>query len=175
MPKSRDQKEAIVQEIADKFGRMKSAVFTKISGYTMDDANALRAEAKKGGMEVFIAKKTLLDLAAKSAGLEGIDLRHMEGSVLTVVGYEDEVGPAKMMAKFVKGRETMSFVGGILENKGIEASMVTSLSKLPGKQELLGQLVGTLNAPISGFVNVLAGNLRGLVNVLNAVKDKKPA
>jgi large subunit ribosomal protein L10 len=80
-----------------------------------------------------------------------------------------------MMAKFVKGRETMSFVGGILENKGIEPSMVTSLSKLPGKQELLGQLVGTLNAPISGFVNVLAGNLRGLVNVLNAVKDKKPA
>ena len=50
---------------------------------------------------------------------------------------------------------------------------MNALAKLPSKEELLGQLVGTLNAPISGFVNVLAGNLRGLVTVLQAVADKK--
>ncbi|EKE18810.1 MAG: hypothetical protein ACD_9C00226G0001, partial [uncultured bacterium] len=50
---------------------------------------------------------------------------------------------------------------------------VKALAKIPSKEQLLGQLVGTLNAPISGFVNVLAGNLRGLVQVLNAVKEQK--
>jgi len=174
MPKSRDQKAIIISELAEKFGKMKSAVFTKIDGFTMDDANLLRAKAKEGNMEVFVAKKTLLDLAAKQAGLT-VDLRHLEGSVLTMVGYADEVTPAKTMAKFLKDREKMSVLGGVLEQKAIDAKMVIALSKLPGKQELLQKMVGSLNAPISGFVNVLAGNLRGLVNVLNAVKDKKTA
>ena len=61
----------------------------------------------------------------------------------------------------------------MLEGAFISAEKVEALAKLPGKKQLLGQLVGTLNAPISGFVNVLAGNLRGLVNILNAVKEKK--
>src|SRR3989344_5537658 len=57
--------------------------------------------------------------------------------------------------------------------KYIDTVKVTELSQLPNKQQMLGQLVGTLNAPISGFVNVLAGNLRGLVNVLNGIKESK--
>lgn len=175
MPKSRDQKAQTISDIAEKFGKMKSAVFTKISGFTMDDANLLRAKAKEGNMDVFVAKKTLLDLAAKQAGLTTVDLRNLEGSVLTMIGYGDEVTPAKTMTKFLKDRETMSVLGGVLEAKAIDAKMVVALSKLPGKQELLSKMVGSLNAPVSGFVNVLAGNLRGLVNVLNAVKDKKPA
>lgn len=173
MPKTREQKEQIVAEVADKFTRMKAAVFTKISGYTMDDANHLREEARKNGMDVFVAKKSLLDRAAKAAKVEGLDPRTFEGSVLTVVGFEDEVTPAKTMTKFLKDREAMAILSGVLDGKLIDASMVKSLAKLPGKQELLAKLVGTLNAPVSGFVNVLAGNLRGFVNVLNAIKDKK--
>ncbi len=63
----------------------------------------------------------------------------------------------------------------MLEGAFIDGAKVNALSKLPSKQQLLGQLVGTLNAPVSGFVNVLAGNIRGFVTVLNAIKDQKPA
>jgi large subunit ribosomal protein L10 len=65
--------------------------------------------------------------------------------------------------------------GGVLEGKFIDAAMVKSLAGLPSKKELLSKMVGSLNAPISGFVNVNAAILRGLYNVLNAYKDKKPA
>lgn len=175
MAKTRQQKETTVAELTDIFQRAKSAVFTGINGYTMEDANNLRALSKQADMSVFVAKKTLLNLAVKSANIEGLSPRELEGSILTMVGFSDEVAPAKTMAKFLKDREKMTLLGGVLEGKAIDAAMVKSLSKLPSKQQLLGHLVGTLNAPVSGFVNVLAGNLRGLVTVLSAVKDKKTA
>lgn len=173
MAKTRQQKETTVAELTDIFRRAKSAVFTSINGYTMKDANNLRALSKKEDMSVFVAKKTLLNLAVKSANIDGLSPRELEGSILTMVGFSDEVAPAKTMAKFLKDREKMALLGGVLEGKFIDAGMVKSLSKLPTKHQLLWSLVGTLNTPISGFVNVLAGNLRGLVTVLNAIKESK--
>lgn len=174
MSKTREQKEAIVAELADKLGRMKSAVFTSVSGYTMTDADMLRTKGREQGIELMVAKKTLLKRALQEKGIE-MDVTALEGSVLATVGFQDEVSAAKLMADFLKGREAMAILGGILEGKSVDASSIKTLASLPSKQQLLGQLVGTLNAPISGFVNVLAGNLRGLVTVLNAVKDQKGA
>lgn len=64
-------------------------------------------------------------------------------------------------------------LGGILEGKFVDAAAVKTLAKLPGKQELLAKMVGSLNAPLSGFVNVLAGNLRSFVYALNAIAKSK--
>jgi len=82
----------------------------------------------------------------------------------------------KVLGNFRKDkvRETkIFFLGGLLEGKLISKEQVEALSKLPSKQELYAKLVGSLNAPISGFVNVLGGNLRGLVTVLKAISEKK--
>ena len=67
----------------------------------------------------------------------------------------------------------IDFLGGILENKFINATQVADLAKLPSKQELYAKIVGSINAPVSGFVNALAGNLKNLVYALSAIKDKK--
>ncbi len=144
----------------------------------MEDADKLRAQAALQDVEVFITKRTLLELAAKEAGIEGMKADGLEGSILTAVGYSDEVSAAKVLKEFAKSKQTkdknaMKLVAGILEGKLMNTEEVTRLADLPSKQQLLGQLVGTLNAPISGFVNVLAGNLRGLVTVLGAIKEKK--
>lgn len=173
MPKTRAQKEQQVSEAAEKFTRMKAAVFAQVGGFTMDDADALRAKAREGGMSTFVMKKTLLTRAMQQAKIEGVDAKTFDGSILTVIGFEDEVSPAKTLADFTKKHESLTILSGILEKKLIDAAMVKSLSKLGSKQQLLGQLVGTLNAPVSGFVHVLAGNLRGLVTVLNAIKEAK--
>lgn len=175
MAKSRQQKETEVAELTDLFRRAKSAVFVSIAGYTMEDANKLRDQAKKNDMAVFVAKKSLLSLAAQAANIDGASLRDLHGSILTMVSFSDEVTAAKTIAKFLKDREAMSIAGGLLEGKRVDEAVVKSLAKLPSKQELLAKLVGSLNAPVSGLVNVLAGNLRGLVTVLSAVKDKKAA
>lgn len=173
MPKTRAQKAEIVTKLADQFARMKAVAFSSVTGYTMPQADALRKKAKEANVDVFIAKKTLLKLAAEQAGLPQLTDDMLDGSVLTAVAYGDEVSAAKLLKELTKENDKMSLLGGLLEGKLVDADGVKRLAALPSKQQLLGQLVGTLNAPVSGFVNVLAGNIRGLVTVLNAVKEKK--
>jgi len=173
MAKTKEQKEQIVADLTDKLQKSKSAVFTQVSGFTMDDANELRKEAKENDLEVMIAKKTLLEIAVKNAGVKGLNPRELEGSILTTFGYSDEIAPARVMAKFAKGREGLVMLAGVLEGEGVDAAMVKSLSALPSKEELLAKLVGSINAPVSGFVGVLNANLRNLVGVINAIKESK--
>ena len=121
-------------------------------------------------------KKTLLEKAFKDSKIEDLKTREYEGKVAAIFSYEDEVASAKILGEFRKDKEKQDkifFLGGILENKLLSKDQVEALSLLPSKQELYTKMVGSLNAPISGFVNVLAGNLRGLVTVLKAVSEKK--
>ena len=121
-----------------------------------------------------VAKKTLMNLAFAEAKIENLSIKDFEGRVAVVFGYEDEVAPAKIVGEFKKThKDNIDFLGGILENKYLNKEEVSALSKLPSKQELYAKIVGSLNAPVSGFVNVLAGNLRGLVTVLKAIEEKK--
>lgn len=175
MPKTRAQKAEIVTKVADRFKSMKAVAFSSVSGYTMAQADALRAKAREANVEVFVTKKTLLKLAAKEAGLPALSEDILQGSVLTAVAYDDEVSAAKLLKEIAKENEAMQLLGGILEGNVIDAAGAKRLAALPSKHQLLGQLVGTLNAPVSGFVNVLAGNIRGLVTVMAAIKDKKTA
>lgn len=173
MPKTRKEKEQIVDDLAKQLGSIKSGAIASVSGYTMTDADGLRDKGKEAGVTFSITKKTLLKLAVEKAGIEGFDSKKLEGSVLFAFGNEDEVAAARLMNDLVKEKEGMNILAGVLEGKAIDADAVINLASLPGKQELLAMLVGTINAPISGFVNVLAGNLRGLLNTLNAIKEQK--
>jgi len=172
MPKSKQQKQEIVDALAEKLGRMKSVVFTAVSGYTMSDADALRAKGHAENVDFLVTKKTLLERALEKHNLT-LTKDIVDGSILTAISYVDEVAPAKIIKTFSKGREGFDMVAGILEGKFMDGASMKQLADLPSKQELLASLVGSLNAPASGFVNVLAGNLRGLVRVLSAIQETK--
>jgi large subunit ribosomal protein L10 len=106
--------------------------------------------------------------------MNDLDTKTFDGKLAVIFSYRDEVSPAKVIDTFRKDKEDkIFFLGGIMEGKLLSQSEVETLAKLPTKQELLSKLVGSLNAPISGFVNVLAGNLRGLVTVLKAIEEQK--
>lgn len=176
MPKSREQKRTILKELSDKVAKAKSIIFTKYSGLTVKDNEALRLKLRKENSEYYVAKKTLFSLALKDKQIADLDVKKFDGQVAAVFGYEDEVAPAKIVAEFRKDKEKESkieFIGGILENKYINAVEVSNLAKLPSKNELYAKIVGSINAPVSGFVNALAGNLRNLVGVLKAIGEKK--
>ena len=172
MAKTKQQKEQTLSVLIDSLKNAKATVFTNFQGLKVSESEELRDICRKQNITYVASKKTLLKKALEKAGYE-IDAGSFQGGVATVFGMEDEVAPAQIIAAFAKKHNVVRIFGGILEGKFIEASKVEMLSRLPSKQQLLGQLVGTLNAPISGLVNVLAGNLRGLVNVLNGIKDKK--
>ena len=175
MAKSKQQKELTLGQLTEQLGAAKSVVFADFRGLTVKEATEFRNKARKEDIKVLVAKKTLMRLAFDKAGYEGVDPSKLEGSLVMITGMSDEVAPAKLAADYGKDHEALKIVAGVLERKLVDAAAIKALAKLPSKQELLAKLVGTLNAPVSGLVNVLAGNLRGLVNVLNAVKDQKAA
>jgi len=175
MPKTKLQKQEILRDLANKINKAKSVVFAKFDGLEVKDNEDLRKKLRQAGSEYYVAKKTLINLAFKeNKDMPKIDVDQFDGKIAAVFGYEDEVAPAKMIAEFQKDHEeVIDFVGGILENRFISADEVSALSKLPSRDELYAKIVGSINAPVSGFVNALAGNLRNLVYVLKAVEEKK--
>jgi large subunit ribosomal protein L10 len=172
MPKTRLQKEATVTQLSDDLKRMKGLVFADFQGLNALEVEELRTKCIKAGMRYTVAKKTLLKLALKNAGLD-IDPKLVLGSLATVLNFEDEVTAAKTVADFAKTHEAMKILGGVLESKLVDAKTVVALAKLPSRNELIAKALGSIKAPISGFVNVLAGNLRGLVQVLNQIEKSK--
>lgn len=176
MPKTKEQKITILKELSDKISKAKSIIFTSYSGLTVKDNEDLRSKLRQENNEYYVAKKTLFGLALKDKAIAGLDVKKFVGQVAAIFGYNDEVSPAKIVGQFKKEKDKegkIEFIGGILENKFLDAGEVASLSKLPSKQELYAKIVGSINAPVSGLVNVLAGNIRNLVQVLKAVGEKK--
>lgn len=169
---TKEQKKSIVKDLAEKLKNSKAVVFSDYKGLPVKDMMALRRELKKEGVDLKVAKKTLIKLALKDAGFE-IDAKKFEGQLALAISAEDEVVAAKIIAKTAKANENIKMVGGILGTKELSASEVKALSLIPSKQELLAKLVGSINAPVSGFVNTLAGNVRGLIQVLKAVSEVK--
>lgn len=176
MPKTKIQKQEDLRSLEVKIKEAKSIVFAAYNALGVKETEELRNQLRKEDGEMVIAKKTLLNLALKAAEIEGANAKGFEGQVAVLFSNTDEVAAAKLLKEFKKAnKDKVDFAGGILEGKFITKEGVTALADLPSKQQLLAQLVGTINAPVSGFVNVLAGNLRGLVNVMNAIKDSKGA
>lgn len=172
MPKSRKQKEVGIESLVSGLKNAKASVFANFQGLKVSESEELRKKCRAEKVTVLATKKTLLRRALEDSGITGVDPKVYTGGVAVFMG-NDEVTAAKVVDTFAKSHDIVALFGGVLEGKYMEASQVKALAALPGKQELLGQLVGTLNAPVSGFVNVLAGNLRGLVSVLNNIKEAK--
>lgn len=176
MAKTKIQKQEILRDLKEKSKKAKSIIFATFNQLGVKDNEELRKKLREEGGEFYVAKKTLLDLALKDKEIEGLNARKFEGKVAAVFGYEDEVSPAKIIDKFRADKEKenkIDFAGGILEGRFISAEEARALSKIPSRQELYARLVGSINAPVSGFVNALAGNLRNLVYVLKAIEEKK--
>jgi large subunit ribosomal protein L10 len=174
MPKTKAQKKEILKELDEKIKKSKSVAFVSFNGLTVKETSVLRKELRTANGEYYVAKKTLVDLAFKDSGIADLNVRELEGQMATIFSFVDEVAPIKIIDLFKKDKEgKIEFLGGILENKFLNQVQMSALAKLPGKQELYAQIVGSLNAPISGFVNALAGNLKNLVYVLKAIETSK--
>ncbi|MFA6376905.1 MAG: 50S ribosomal protein L10 [Candidatus Paceibacterota bacterium] len=171
MPISKAKKEEIVKELGEKLGRQKAVVFADFTGLKVKDLGTLKTSLRKQNAEFKVAKKTLMKVAFKEKGID-TDPKTLAGEIALVMGYGDEVAPAKLVYEFSKTNQNIKILGGLLENKMLSIEQVMSLAKLPSKLELHAKLVGTLSSPTRNFVGVLQGNLRGLVTVLSKIKKE---
>ena len=173
MAKTKAQKKEVLDTLKEKMGDMKSAVFVNFSGIPVKEIDQLRNSCKDENIEYAVTKKTLLKKVLTDSGLEGSSVDNFEGEIATIIGFEDEVAPARLVSKFAKDHGNMKIVGGVLEGALIDESKVSALAKLPSREELLAKAVGSIASPLSGMLNVLQGNIRKFVYVISAIKDNK--
>lgn len=172
MAKSRVKKEELIDRLDQQLKDAKSAVLVDYKGLKVSETEELRKALRAKGADFNVTKNTLVKIALKKHGIE-FDEAIFKKPVAIAFAMEDEIAPAKEIDLFAKKHEAIEILGGILENKMIDGAMVKRLALLPSREELLAKAVGSIAAPLSGMVNVLAGNIRGLVNVLNSYKEKK--
>ena len=153
---------ATVNLLKTKLAQAKSVVTADASGLSVNLQRELRQAVKLAGGELIVVKNNLLKLAL---GVKEL----LPGPTITLLAYGDEIAPIKALAEFAKAHELPKIEAGFLAKEPLTKEQVEELAQLPTKVELLAKTVSTLNAPITGFVNVLGGNLRKLVYVLSAI------
>ncbi len=171
MPKSKSEKEVIVQEIKEKFTNSQAAVLADYRRLNVAEATKLRRRLREAGCEFRVAKNTLASLAASQVGLEELK-PYLEGQVAIAFG-TDPVAPAKILSEFIREIKKMEIKAGVLEGKVIDAKGVKALADLPSREVLLAKVLGGMQAPLYGFAGVLQGTLRSLVYTLEAVRKAR--
>ena len=172
MPLSKEQKQKALEALKDKIAKQKAMFFVDFSGLKVKDMSGLRKKIRGVEAEFKVAKKTLMGLALKDAKIE-VDSKKMQGEIALVLSYKDEASPAKLIWETAKVNQNLKILGGFMNNKLMTKEEVEFLAQLPGRDELLAKLVGSIASPMSGFINVLQGNIKGLVQVLNQISKTK--
>ena len=172
---SRSAKESAVDTLSGELGRIKLAVMTDYRGLTVREIEDLRDALRKEGITYRVTKNTLLRLAAsKNSNLADIDPATFSGPMALAMGFDDEVAPARVIFQYAKAHDALEIVGAITgDGIVLDAAQVKALATLPTKEQLLAQVVGTIAAPLSGFVGVMSGNVRSIINLLNALSEAK--
>jgi len=173
MAKTREQKEQTVTELTTAFKASKLAVLTDYRGLNVPAISELRSNLREVGVSYTVAKNTLVKIALAAAEKNVDDTSVFAGPVGIAFG-ADEVEAARIVYEFAKTNDALEILGAIDEDgKVLTKEEVMALAKLPSREQLLGQVVGTIAAPLSGFVRVLNGNVSGLVYALSAIAEKK--
>lgn len=169
---ARPKKEAVVNEVVENLKSSKSVIVTDYKGLNVASVTELRKKLRDAGVEYKVVKNTLAKIATKEAKWEELD-QFLSGPTAIAFGTEDAVSPAKVLVDFAKENEALEIRGGALNGEVISLDKVKSLAEIPPREVLLAKALAGMKSPISGLVNVLSGNLRGLVQVLNQIKEQK--
>lgn len=170
MALTKQEKNDVVAKVADLLSSSKMTVVAKYQGTTVKAIQQLRRDAKGNGTKVQVVKNRLVIKALQQNDtLKGVDTSAITGMLLYAFNSEDEVAPAKALADFAKANPTIEFVGAITpEGKFASADEVKALAALPGKNELIAQVIATLNSPVNDVMSGLSGNLHALLDGVEA-------
>jgi large subunit ribosomal protein L10 len=153
-----------------------AAVFVgEYRGMTVAQSTQLRAKVREAGGELKIAKNTLFAIAMKEAGLETLPESMAAGPNIYALCYGDPVAVAKILNDYATDKTQKAFIlkGGLLGKSALTAAQIQALANLPPKDVLIGQVVRTIAAPLTGLVTVLSGTIRGLVTCLDQIREQK--
>jgi Ribosomal protein L10 len=158
-----EAKKAKVEKLTEIIKNSVSGVLVDYKGINVEEDTKLRKELREAGVNYFVEKNTMLLRAFKECGIEGFE-EALNGTTALAVSNDDQTAPARILGKFAEkaGDEKFNLKAGYIDGEVYDQAGVIALSKIPSKDTLLAQLVGSLQGP-----------LQKLAATLNAVADKK--
>lgn len=166
------QKKEVVKDLSQKIKDAKALVFADYRGLTVEQDTELRRALRKAGVEYKVVKNTLTKIAAKENGLEELE-PFLNSPTAMAFSNDDPVAPAKVLSEYAGKYNKLELKVGVVEGRVIDTTGIKALADLPSREVLISKVLAGFNAPLTGFVNVLNGNIRGLVVALNAIAEKK--
>jgi len=169
-----ENKKKIVEDLKEKFATTKVVIVSDYKGLNVAQMTELRRNLSEANVEFQVVKNTLLTRASKDTDAELLaDV--FKGPSGIALSFDDPVAPAKILTQFAKDNEKLEIKAGVMNGQLMNLDAITALSKLPSREELLGQVLSTMNAVPTGLVRALSDVPRRMVNVLGAIKDQKEA
>ena len=169
-----EQKKQLVAALAADLKESCTGVIVNYKGINVADDTKLRKQLREAGSTYKVVKNTMLKRALDEAGIEGLE-GVLEGTTAIAYNKEDYVVSAKILSEFAEKSKTFELKAGFVDGNALDAAGVKELAALPPKEVLVAKALGGLNAPITGFVTVLNGTLKGLVVAINAIAEKQGA
>lgn len=166
---SRDKKETLVAELAQLFEEAKGTVGAAYTGLSVADLQELRALAREADVVIKVVKNRLVRVAlSQSEKFKAADTSLLTGQLVYAFSSNDEVAPAQVLAKFGKTHPQLQLIAGFGDDgKSLDTATVKALADLPTKDQLRGQLVSVIAAPLTQFLGVANGAQRGFAQVLS--------
>ncbi len=170
---ARPDKAAKVAELTDEFSNSNAAVLTEYRGLTVAELKDLRRSLGEDASYA-VAKNTLTAIAAKDAGVEGLD-DLLSGPTAIAFIKGDVAAVAKKMQDFAKDQPLLVIKGGVMDGKVLDVDMVKRLANLEPREVLLAKLAGAMKASMQGAVSMFAAPLTQAAQLLGALQDKAQA
>jgi large subunit ribosomal protein L10 len=169
---NRDQKAVAIQQIADHIDESHAIFAVDYRGISVPQVAELRAKLREADATFTVVKNSLTERAADQAGAETLKAYLAGPTALTFVR-GDVATAAKAIADYARVTQLLPFKGGLVDGDALDVDQLRSLSRLPSREVLYGQLVGVVASPVSGLVRSLSALVGGLASALGQVRDKK--
>jgi large subunit ribosomal protein L10 len=172
---TREEKAQVVAELKEVMDRASGMYFTDFQGMTVEQTTNLRNELRKAGVTYKVAKNTLIRRALEDTGKLTDPLRKaLVNQTGVAFGFDDPVAPARVLRDFIeKNQDKPSLKLAYLEGTTYPGSQLKTVAALPTKKDVMASIVGSLQAPMSGIVNVLGALQRDIVYIMDAIEKKK--
>jgi len=169
---ARPEKIAEVQAITTSFESAQSIVMADYTGLTVHQMTDFRAQCRAKNIECRVVKNRLAKIAADNAELAVLK-DHLVGPTALIIGPDSQVEPAKLVIEFAKDNEAMKVKGGFVDGEFLEPERVKALSKVPSRDELIAQMMGSINSPLTGIAGTMNGVLSAVARAIDAVAQQK--
>ena len=169
---NRSGKAVIIEAVKARADKASFAVITDFKGMTVEELTNLRVVLRNAGGEYLVVKNTLARIALTDGTHDAIkDKFHDNCGV--AFGFDDPVAVAKALSDFAKQSKLFELRCASLDGKALDAAQIDALAKLPNREQLLGHLLGTMNAVPTNFVSLFANVVRGLLYALKGIEEQK--